>query len=124
GSAMGFFGDCARCVRTFAPLPSAGAPSLRTDVPINEELEARAAHARRPAPDPLVPLARGRLRRRLGGRPGRAGWADPSAPGAAARADEPQACGIAPGRSAGAARACLPLPRRAPGTRNGARCED
>ena len=83
--------DDRRCVHTFVSAPSdvRRLPCLRTDVRNRQKLHARAAHARRPASHPLVPFARGRLRRRLGGRPGRATDADdPSAPGAAARARE------------------------------------
>ncbi len=57
-------------------VPSAGPSILRTHVRMEHSLPAHATSAPvdRPValPGPLVPAARGRLRRRLGGRPGRA----------------------------------------------------
>ena len=61
-----------RCVHMFVASPSDGSPSLRTHVPPIAQIQACAARARCAPPHPLVPAARGRLRRRLGGRPGRA----------------------------------------------------
>jgi hypothetical protein len=66
--------------------PSGRGPILRTHVPPATIRNVRAARSRRPPPHPLVPAARGRLSRRLGGRSGRAFTGGPSAPSAAARA--------------------------------------
>jgi hypothetical protein len=52
--------------------PSGGASILRTHVPTEHSIPAHAPSAHCALPGPLVPAARGRLRRRLGGRPGRA----------------------------------------------------
>ena len=98
--------------------PSERVPTVRTDVPITQELHARAAHARRPASHSLVPTARGRLRRRLGGRPERGVTdAEASAPSIAARARESLAAvGVdAAARPAPARCASLLVPRRVAG---------
>ena len=113
----------ARRVHMFAPTarprPSDRVSSLRTDVRFGQALPARAAHARCPASHPLVPAARGRLRRRLGGRHGRATGADePSTPSVAARAwgALAQAGRAARGPDRAGVRA-LPLPHRQAGDR-------
>ena len=72
----------------FARPPSDRAPSLRTHVPPLAQLNACAARARCRSPHTLVPTARGRLRRRLGGRPERACRGPSSAPSGAAQARE------------------------------------
>jgi hypothetical protein len=54
----------------FVACPSDWAPSLRTHVPPSEQIQACAARARWASRGPRLPDARGRLRRRLGGRPG------------------------------------------------------
>src|SRR5215469_15825645 len=93
--------------------PSECVPTVRTDVRIREEIDARAAHARRPAPHSLVPIARGRLRRRLGGRPGRVFGAAAPAPSGAARARRTLAAACRPAsRRTEARSATLHLTRR------------
>jgi hypothetical protein len=88
------------------PGPSDGLHILRTHVPPSENIHACPAGARCPSPDPLVPVARGRPRRRLGGRSGRASSDDPPASSAAARAARPAAAG-----TAGCSGAGVPVPR-------------
>jgi hypothetical protein len=66
-------------------LPSDPPPSLRTHVPVIANINHCAARARCGCPRPLVPVARGRLRRRLGGRPGPARRTAASASSAAAQ---------------------------------------
>jgi hypothetical protein len=97
---------CAGYVHLFVPFPSERKTILRTHVLFCEIITAWAARARCPSPHPLVPAARGRLRGRLGGRPGRVARGEPSAPSAAAWASAATASG-----HARAACACLPLPR-------------
>jgi hypothetical protein len=87
----------------FAHHLSEASPILRTDVPITANLNARAAHARCSAADPLVSLARGRLRRRLGGRPERAQPDCPPAPSTAAWATDRGATNTAPSGRTGPA---------------------
>jgi hypothetical protein len=67
-------------------LPSASAPTLRTHVLITADITACTAGARSGRSGPLVPHARGRRMRRLGGRPERASCAGSPAPSAAAQA--------------------------------------
>ena len=93
------------CVHTFGASPSEGSPSLRTHVPPLDRLNACATHARCRPPHTLVPAARGRLRRRLGGRPERACRGTSSASGGAAQALE----GWTPGSPTGAP-ARVPVP--------------
>ena len=69
----------------FVALPSEGLPSLRTDVPPITSETLRAARTRCAGSGPLVSPARGRLRRRLGGRRRRADPPLPPASKAAAR---------------------------------------
>ncbi len=57
----------------FAYVPSAGVRTLRTHVLFITQARSAAASREDAAVGPLVPVARGRLRRRLGGRPGRVG---------------------------------------------------
>ncbi len=92
-----------RGAHMFGCVPSVGAPTVRTRVLITADITTCSASARGDGPGPLVPLARGRLRRRLGGRPGRANPAGPPAPGAAAQEVRPPA-----GRAAD--EPCLPIP--------------
>ncbi len=88
-------------IRTYVRLhPSATGPILRTHVPPTHSIPAHAPSAHCALSGPLVPVARGRLRRRLGGRPGRARPAgtarrstgSPSAP-ARERASVAPSCG-------------------------------
>jgi len=72
GSGMRICGIFPAHVRMFAPIRPDGHLSLRTHVPTEHYIPAHAPSALRALPGPLVPLARGRLHRRLGGRPGRA----------------------------------------------------
>ena len=81
----GVFRARAPPVRVFVPVPSAAARTLRTHVLIAADITPCPADARCARSGPLVPHARGRLRRRLGGRQGRANCADPPAPSAAAQ---------------------------------------
>lgn len=102
-------------MRTYVRIGSVRSPAylLRTDVRNGKNLQARAAHTRRPASHPLVPIARGRLRRRLGGRPGRGTDAEPPAPSAVARAREAVASSNrSPTRRSRRRAAALPIPRR------------
>ncbi len=93
-------------VRTHVRMdPSDELRSLRTHVPVIANIHVCPARTRCPASDPLVPFARGRLRRRLGGRPERAPSDAPSAPSAAARA-----LPAAPRRRSRAGNARMPLP--------------
>jgi len=55
----------------FAYVPSAGGRTLRTHVLFITQTRSAAASCEDVAAGPLFPVARGRLRRRLGGRPGR-----------------------------------------------------
>jgi hypothetical protein len=83
--------------------PSGGVRSLRTHVPFVADIRTRTARARRVPAHPLVPHARGRRLRRLGGRLERASRRS-SMPGAAARGSRPQAAataGSTPARAAG-----------------------
>jgi hypothetical protein len=88
----------------FGPHPSDSLPNLRTHVPPHAKVQACAARARCGSCGSLVPVARGRLRGRLGGRPGRALPRSASAPSAAAQ----RVCAQAP-RPAAARAAALHL---------------
>ena len=82
---------------------------MRTYVPQGQRFDAHAAHARGASALPLVPHARGRRRRRLGGRLDRAcGARRAPSPSSAARAEAAEA-GAAPARRVVAGRARLPL---------------
>jgi hypothetical protein len=97
----------------FVFCPSAWIPILRTDVPFIENQTSRAACARCPPSHPLVPDARGRLRRRLGGRLERAQRRITSASSAAARAGDIATGPTGARAAAGRVRtdiACLRLP--------------
>jgi hypothetical protein len=59
-------------VRMFDPVRPEAVLRLRTHVRLKQPIVIQGRHPERPLPGPLVPAARGRLRRRLGGRPGRA----------------------------------------------------
>src|SRR5206468_8104029 len=82
----------------FGPLSSGAGRTVRTYVPQDERFDAHAARARGTPPLPLVPHARGRRRRRLGGRLDRAcGARRAPSPSSAARAEAAEA-GAAPAR--------------------------
>jgi hypothetical protein len=99
-----------RGVHMFASGPSDRLRSLRTHVPRNAQIQACAARARCCTRGPLVPVARGRLRGRLGGRPGRAQPRPASPSSAAAQRVRAQASGPDPG-----ACAAVPIAGRAGG---------
>ena len=96
--------------------PSAGRHTVRTHVPPRPQITVRTARARRAPAHPLVPAARGRLPRRLGGRPGRARPAGASPSSAAARAGG----GAPPPRSPGAGGAGVSVTRRRASSRGAA----
>ena len=89
----------------FADLPSAAVPTLRTHVLITADITTCPEGAQCAGPGPLVPHARGRHHRRLGGRPERAITAGSPAPSAPA-----QGVREAPRGHTDARRAVLPLP--------------
>ena len=100
-------------VHVFGRLPSDAGHIVRTRVLFQANINGCTARARCASPRPLVPAARGRLRRRLGGRPGRAGRGGPSASGAAARAVGGQiSASTSPSGSTGRAATRMPLPRQ------------
>jgi hypothetical protein len=91
------------------PRPSEPSPRLRTYVPVPTGPTTCAAPARCPSPHTLVPIARGRRPRRLGGRPERDCLEGPSAPGGAARAPD-----ASPSGAGGQAKLRMPVPRQRP----------
>jgi hypothetical protein len=71
GSRMRVYEIVQEYVRMFVRIRPLARLLLRTHVPPEHSIPAHAPSAHRALPGPFVPAARGRLRRRLGGRPGR-----------------------------------------------------
>jgi hypothetical protein len=94
GSRMPVYGIIPKYVRMFVCVHPLVRLSLRTHVPPEHSISAHAPSAQCALPGPLVPAARGRLRRRLGGRPGRVwpggcAWVEPRASSASHGAAQP-----------------------------------
>ena len=105
GSGKPFSGHGHRTYTRSRRRPSESGRTLRTHVPHSENINACTARARCPAPDPLVPAARGRLRQSTGRSTRTSISGATPAPGAAARASPRP-----PARHAAAASARVPLP--------------